>query len=639
MYPTKSLRYFLYARKSNEGDDRQVKSIEDQIADMTSFAQDRKMKVVEVFSESKSAKAPYQRQVFGQMIQRVQSGEANGILTWKLNRLARNPIDGGTISWMLQQGVLQHIQTYNTQHFPHDNVLMMQVEFGMANQYSRDLSEVVKRGLRRRAERGWYPGRRLPIGYAQNPRRKQDNQAPEIIPDEKRFRKVQKVWDAFLTKKLSLKQIKAFGDSLGLRYGNTPMGTSNYWRMFTNQFYCGYFTWKDDHGELKTYRGKHKIVVTETQFEQAQILLKSRRSLRKSKKYSFPFRGCFSCGECGRSITAEHKLQVVCTGCKYKFSIKTKDTCPRCSLPLKEMLEPKVIEKTYYRCTKSKVRCSQKYVEAQDLWSQLTEMIKQIRVPLHFINWARKELDLIEKIEVKDALMVVADLESREKVLTQKVDRAVALRAEGEITSAELQKIRKKADQELRETRIKLSQLKDQQGNWVKSTHQYLDIAESFLEGQKVDLNEMRAIVLKIGSNLTVKDKKLCYSLKLPFLVFREMYEIIHFPKRGFEQEIHVVNPRVLKDFDTPHSRVRTLWQIIRTDFFVETLANRGAGLDEENLQGNFSTEEAETVRKITKSVFAQFTLARQGLVKSAIGQNWYNQSTVPPNKILAMLQ
>lgn len=62
------------------------------------------------FIEKQSAKLP-SRPVFDDMIARVERGEAQGIVCWKLDRLSRNPVDSGKISWLLQQGVIQHIKT------------------------------------------------------------------------------------------------------------------------------------------------------------------------------------------------------------------------------------------------------------------------------------------------------------------------------------------------------------------------------------------------------------------------------------------------------------------------------------------------------------------------------------------------
>jgi len=58
--------------------------------------------VAEVLTESKSAKDPG-RPVFNQMMQRLYRGEAAGIICWKLDRLARNPVDGGSIIWAIKQ--------------------------------------------------------------------------------------------------------------------------------------------------------------------------------------------------------------------------------------------------------------------------------------------------------------------------------------------------------------------------------------------------------------------------------------------------------------------------------------------------------------------------------------------------------
>ncbi len=106
--PTK---FFLYARKSSEAEDKQVASIDAQIEELTKIARIENLEIVRVFSEAQSAKAPG-RPIFNEMIQRVYNREAQGIICWKLDRLARNPVDGGTINWMLQQGAIQHIRSF-----------------------------------------------------------------------------------------------------------------------------------------------------------------------------------------------------------------------------------------------------------------------------------------------------------------------------------------------------------------------------------------------------------------------------------------------------------------------------------------------------------------------------------------------
>src|ERR1043165_9596000 len=146
------LKHFVYSRKSTEDEDRQILSIDAQLSELNAIAQQNRLTVIERVTESKSAKEPG-RAVFNEMIRRIESGEANAILTWKLDRLARNFDDGGKIIGMLQRGTIQEIRTFEKSYLPTDNVLMIAVELGMANQYVRDLSVNIRRGIREKIRR------------------------------------------------------------------------------------------------------------------------------------------------------------------------------------------------------------------------------------------------------------------------------------------------------------------------------------------------------------------------------------------------------------------------------------------------------------------------------------------------------
>lgn len=97
------LKYFVYCRKSTEAEDRQILSIDSQINELKRHAAKKGLNIVAVLTEAKSAKA-LGRPVFNSMMERLYRGEADGILCWKLDRLARNPVDGGaTVSMNIQK--------------------------------------------------------------------------------------------------------------------------------------------------------------------------------------------------------------------------------------------------------------------------------------------------------------------------------------------------------------------------------------------------------------------------------------------------------------------------------------------------------------------------------------------------------
>jgi len=148
------IKYILYARKSSEDKDRQIQSIENQVKILKELALSLGLSIAEVLTESKSAKAPNNRPVFESMVQKIENGEANGILCWKIDRLTRNPVDEGTIKYMLQRKIIKSIRTYEREYTPEDNVLMIGFESGMANQYIIDLSKNTRRGLKNKADNG-----------------------------------------------------------------------------------------------------------------------------------------------------------------------------------------------------------------------------------------------------------------------------------------------------------------------------------------------------------------------------------------------------------------------------------------------------------------------------------------------------
>jgi len=504
-------KYILYARKSSEDKNRQVTSIEDQIKELTRIARELDIQIVEIISESKSAKKPG-REGFNEMLQKIHQGKADGILCWKLDRLARNPIDHGNIAWMLQQGIIQRIKTHSSEYKPSDNVLMMQVEFGMATQYVRDLRTNVSRGTRLKAERGWYPSSVLPVGYKHNPLYLANESNIEIIPDSNKFQKVKQLWKMLLTRAYSVADLKRHGDAIGLTSKNGNNLTLNsYHQLFKNPFYSGLFRWRNSEGVKKFYDGKHKTIITYPQFEEAQKILGNyhRPTRTRERNYTFPFRGIMSCGECSGYVTAEKIHQVICTKCKYKFSIKTDTQCRKCKTDFYDMKKPVEIIKKYYRCSKKKNRsCSQKSIEEQQIITYAKNFAEAMEIDDKFYKWAKKEVLYLDAVSEKESQ--AKDLSKRQNELTKRLNGLINMRADGQINNALFIAKSEEINKQLLTVKSELLHERDYKSNIRSLALKHLSLARNGKKSfENADLKGKKNIIRELGYNLTLKDKSL----------------------------------------------------------------------------------------------------------------------------------
>src|SRR3989344_2954893 len=293
------LIHIQYSRKSSEEEERQALSIEAQERELTDFADRVKFEVIKPrLVETKSAHKPG-RGIFNEMLDKIERGEANAILCWKLDRLARNALDGGRIVWLMDEGKLKQIDTpYKSFKNTADDKFLMSIEFGMSKKYSDDLSDNVKRGIRQKYERGEYPTY-APIGYI-NARA---NGAKNIYPDPERKDPLIRLFIEYATGKYSLGQMVKMIFSWGLRTRKgKPISKSHLHRIIQDSVYYGVYR---HGGEL--HNGSYEPLITKSLFDKVQEVLKDRSKPKKINN-DWAYAGLLKCGcGCGASIIFETK--------------------------------------------------------------------------------------------------------------------------------------------------------------------------------------------------------------------------------------------------------------------------------------------------------------------------------------------
>lgn len=477
-------RYIAYVRKSQESEERQALSIESQKERIQEVFPH--LKIVEVLEERKSAFKPNQRPVFQQMIDQIQSGKADGIISWHPDRISRNEIDAATLTYLIRTGVIKDLKfgSYTFVNSP-DGIMMLQMALSQSQYYSAKLSKDVKRGMGTKLKMGIRPNK-APQGWLN------DYHSPKgmktITVDKKRFDVLRKCWDLMLTGNYTPPQIlKKLNNQWGYRtrkskkMGGGPMSRSGIYFMFTNKFYAGLIKMQD--GTWVT--GAHEPMVTLEEYDRVQRLL-GKKGNPRAKNHDFCYKPLLVCGECEGSVTAETKRKFIKSQNRQK-------------------------EYIFYHCTHNKnTTCKQKSIEERDLRKAMEKEMAKYTILPQFKEWALEMLNKSNDTEIKKRSKIQKMQSDSALQIQDEIDELTQLRIRGMIDDAEY--MRNKKELVGRKTKVEeaLTDTKQRAENWLELTEKTFDfITYAAHHFEKAGFEEKRNILRGFGSNFYLKNKTL----------------------------------------------------------------------------------------------------------------------------------
>ncbi|MDN3581881.1 recombinase family protein [Mucilaginibacter flavus] len=482
------INYFIYARKSTEGEERQSLSIDGQLNDIQQIVKRENLTVIDTITDIASAAIPYNRPGYTEMIRQIKKGKATGIIVWHVDRLIRNELEDGELRWMLQTGIIKSVWTPNREYRSHDNALLISIEASMAAQYSRDLSAKVKRGNKQKYELG-HPLGPARLGYLNT--KFQNHGTNYLINDPERFHLIQKGFRMLLTGRYNIMQVVATLQEMGLRsrgtkrYKSAPIPISTMYKVFTDQFYAGYFTRNGT-----TYKGCYTPMITLDEFDKIQFFL-GRKGKPKHHKHDYAFTGFITCASCGCFITATKVLKHIKALDQYKTYV-------------------------FYHCTKKRGRqnCAEKhYTKEEDMEAMISAELAKITLKPLFAEWAINAIkeDSQHEIELRQKLLESTTQYLRK--INNEVERLLDLRISGEISEETYSHKKNEREQMSLRVQERKNRLQNQIDDWETQFNDLIEFSKTAIEKFNLgDVHIQKELCDTLGSNWILKGKKLMFS-------------------------------------------------------------------------------------------------------------------------------
>lgn len=307
----------VYARYSSHN--QQDQSIEGQISAAQRYAEAKGYTIIKEYCDRAKTGTNDNREEFQKMLADTAKKQFTVIIVWKVDRFGRNREEIMFNKYRAKKnGVRVEYVAENIGNGP-EGVILESLFEGMAEYFSIQLSQNVKRGLYESAKKHLTLNGCVPFGYMTGP-----DKTYHINPDEAPV--VKKIFEMYANGQTE-SAISRFLNEKGYRtrHGN-PFGKSSLNSLLRNEKYIGTYIYKD---LIRDEDAMPAIIDKETFAKVQRMLKRNKRMPSHSWNYSdYLLTGKIYCGDCGATMVG--KAGTSHTGKKHCYYACTNHLVKKC---------------------------------------------------------------------------------------------------------------------------------------------------------------------------------------------------------------------------------------------------------------------------------------------------------------------
>lgn len=302
-----STKAVIYARYSSHSQGEQ--SIEGQLAEGQKYAAAKGYTIVHEYIDRAMTGRNDNRTEFQQMLADTAKGQFDVIILWKVDRFGRNREEIALNKIRCKKNNVR--VEYVAEKIPDspEGVILESVLEGFAEYYSLQLSQNIKRGQAKSAEKCQSTGGNRPLGY-------KTGRDKKFIIDEATAPTVRMIFDMYASGS-TVAEIIVHLNELGLRtLRGGPFTKNSLHSVLKNEKYIGVYTYKD----MRIENGIPRIIDDETFFKvQDMLKINKRAPAAKWSHAEYILTDKLFCGHCGAGMTGESGTSK--TGAKHNYYI------------------------------------------------------------------------------------------------------------------------------------------------------------------------------------------------------------------------------------------------------------------------------------------------------------------------------